>query len=146
MPAYLYQASYSGEAIKALVNNPQDRSGAARAAIEANGGTMIGAWMAFGEDDLIVIADLPDDGSMAGVALAIASTGAIVNGKTTKLLTLDQAVSGMKKTNAVLNAYKPPVKYRSDTYPRTAPPSPPGTPAHPKASPTITGQTPTLTG
>ena len=146
MPAYLYQASYSGEAIKALVNNPQDRSGAARAAIEANGGTMIGAWMAFGEDDLIVMADLPDDESMAGVALAIASTGALVNGKTTKLLTLDQAVSGMKKTNAVLNAYKPPVKYRSDTYPRTAPPSPPGTPAHPKASPTITGQTPTLTG
>jgi len=48
MPAYLYQASYSGEAIKALVNNPQDRSGAARAAIEANGGTMIGAWMAVG--------------------------------------------------------------------------------------------------
>ena len=146
MPAYLYQASYSGEAIKALVNNPQDRSGAARAAIEANGGTMIGAWMAFGEDDLIAIADLPDDESMAGVALAIASTGALVNGKTTKLLTLDQAVSGMKKTNAVLNAYKPPVKYRSDTYPRTAPPSPPGTPAHPKASPTITRQTPTLTG
>tara|TARA_Y100000758_G_scaffold36260_1_gene23679 strand:+ start:46 stop:375 length:330 start_codon:yes stop_codon:yes gene_type:complete len=108
MPAYLYQASYSGEAIKALVNNPQDRSGAARAAIEANGGTMIGAWMAFGEDDLIVIADLPDDESMAGVALAIASTGAIVNGKTTKLLTLDQAVSGMEKANAVLNAYKPP--------------------------------------
>ena len=146
MPAYLYQASYSGEAIKALVNNPQDRSGAARAAIEANGGTMIGAWMAFGEDGLIAIADLPDDESMAGVALAIASTGALVNGKTTKLLTLDQAVSGMKKPNAVLNAYKPPVKYRSDTYPRTAPPSPPGTPAHPKASPTITGQTPTLTG
>ena len=108
MPAYLYQASYSGEAIKALVNNPQDRSGAARAAIEANGGAMIGAWMAFGEDDLIVIADLPDDESMAGVALAIASTGVIVNGKTTKLLTLDQAVSGMEKANAVLNAYKPP--------------------------------------
>ena len=92
---------------------------------------MIGAWMAFGEDDLIVIADLPDDESMAGVALAIASTGAIVNGKTTKLLTLDQAVSGMKKANAVLNAYKPPVlKYRSDTYPRTALPSPPETLAH----------------
>ena len=69
---------------------------------------MIGAWMAFGEDDLIVIADLPDDESMASVALAIASTGAIVNRQTTKLLTLDQAVSGMEKANAVLNAYKPP--------------------------------------
>ena len=69
---------------------------------------MIGAWMAFGEDDLLVIADMPDDESMAGVALAISSTGAIVGGKTTKLLTLDQAVASMKKANAVLNAYQPP--------------------------------------
>ena len=108
MAVYMYQASYSGDAIKALVNNPQDRTGAARAAIEANGGTMIGAWMAFGEDDLLVIADMPDDESMAGVALAISSTGAIVGGKTPKLLTLDQAVASMKKANAVLNAYQPP--------------------------------------
>ncbi|HBK75861.1 MAG TPA: hypothetical protein DDZ73_05615, partial [Gammaproteobacteria bacterium] len=108
MPVYMYQASYSGEAIKALVNNPQDRTGAAQAAIEANGGTMVGAWMAFGEDDLVVIADMPDDESMVGVALAISSTGAIVGGKTTKLLTLDQAVSGMKKAKAVLSVYKPP--------------------------------------
>jgi hypothetical protein len=42
------------------------------------------------------------------VALAISSTGAIVGGKTTKLLTLDQAVASMKKANAVLNAYQPP--------------------------------------
>ena len=108
MPVYMYQASYSGEAIKALVNNPQDRTGAARAAIEASGGTMVGAWMAFGEDDLVVIADMPDDESMVGVALAISSTGAIVGGKTTKLLALDQAVSGMKKAKAVLSVYKPP--------------------------------------
>ena len=108
MSVYMYQASYSGAAIKALLNNPQDRTGAARAAIEANGGTMIGAWMAFGEDDLLVIADMPDDESMAGVALAISSTGAIVGGKTTKLLTLDQAVASMKKANAVLSAYQPP--------------------------------------
>ncbi len=108
MSVYMYQASYSGDALKALVKNPQDRTGAARAAIEANGGTMIGAWMAFGEDDLLVIADMPDDESMAGVALAISSTGAIVGGKTTKLLTLDQAVDSMKKANAVLSAYQPP--------------------------------------
>ena len=35
MPCYLYQASYTGAAIKTLVGNPQDRTGAAKAAIEA---------------------------------------------------------------------------------------------------------------
>ena len=108
MPLYMYRASYSGDAIKALVSSPQDRSVAARNAIEVNGGTMIDAWMAFGEDDIVVIADMPDDESMAGVALAVSSTGSIVSGKTTKLLTMDQAVESMKKANAVLAAYKPP--------------------------------------
>ncbi|MEK9786376.1 MAG: GYD domain-containing protein [Gammaproteobacteria bacterium] len=108
MPHYMYQASYSPEAIKTLVNNPQDRTGAAKAAIEANGGTMVGAWMAFGGDDLVVIADMPDDASMAGVALAVSAAGAIVGGKTTRLLDMPTAVEGMKKAKAVFDAYKPP--------------------------------------
>jgi len=91
-----------------LVNNPQDRTSAAKAAIEANGGTMIGAWMAFGGDDLVVIADMPDDASMAGVALAVSAAGAIVGGKTTRLLDMPTAVEGMKKAKAVFDAYRPP--------------------------------------
>ncbi|MBE29810.1 MAG: hypothetical protein CL401_00965 [Acidiferrobacteraceae bacterium] len=108
MPCYLYQASYTGAAIKTLVGNPQDRTGPAKAAIEANGGTMIGAWMAFGSDDLVVVADMPDDASMAGVALAVSATGAIEGGKTTKLLDMPTAVEGMKKAKAVLDVYQPP--------------------------------------
>ena len=91
-----------------MVNNPQDRTGAAKAAIEANGGTMIGAWMAFGGEDLVVIADMPDDASMAGVALAVSAAGAIVGGKTTRLLDMPTAVEGMKKAKAVFDAYRPP--------------------------------------
>ena len=108
MPCYLYQASYTGAAIKTLVGNPQDRTGAAKAAIEANEGTMIGAWMAFGSDDLVVVADIPDDASMAGVALAVSATGAIEGGKTTKLLDMPTALEGKKKAKAVLDVYQPP--------------------------------------
>ncbi len=69
---------------------------------------MIGAWMAFGGDDLVVIADMPDDASMAGVALAVSAAGAIVGGKTTRLLDMPTAVEGMKKAKAVFDAYRPP--------------------------------------
>jgi len=69
---------------------------------------MVGAWMAFGGDDLVVIADMPDDASMAGVALAVSAAGAIVGGKTTRLLDMPTAVEGMKKAKAVFDAYKPP--------------------------------------
>jgi len=69
---------------------------------------MVGAWMAFGESDVVVIAEMPDDESMAAVAMAIAATGAIVNGKSTQLLTMEQAVDAMTKAQNVAKAYSPP--------------------------------------
>ena len=108
MPLYMYQASYSAEATKTLVNNPQDRSGAAKVAIESNGGTMMGAWMAFVQDDIVVIADMPDDESMAGVAFAVTAAGAITGGRTAKLLEMSTAVAGIAKAKTVLETYKAP--------------------------------------
>ena len=52
MPLYLGRFSYTPEAIKALISNPQDRSKAAAAAVESLGGKMIGFWFAFGEFDV----------------------------------------------------------------------------------------------
>jgi uncharacterized protein with GYD domain len=94
--------------MKSLIDNPQDRSGMVRSLIEGNGGKLLGAWMAFGENDIVVIAELPDDESMAAVAMAVSSTGAIVNGKSTQLLSMDQAVAAMTKAQAVAQAYSPP--------------------------------------
>ena len=108
MPLYMYQASYSAEAIKTLVSNPQDRSGAAKGAIEANGGTMVGAWMAFGQDDIVVIVDMTDDWSIAGVASTVTAVGGITGGRTTNLLEMSTAVAEMEKAKAVLEFYKTP--------------------------------------
>ncbi len=108
MPFYMYRGTYTKEAVKALVSHPQDRSRAVGAAIEAHGGKLTGFWMAFGEDDFVAICEMPDDESMAGVALAVSAAGALVRGKTVKLLTMEQAVVAMNKANAAISAYKPP--------------------------------------
>ncbi len=108
MSIYMYQATYSVDAIKSLIANPHDRTGAARAIVEACGGTLIGAWMAFGENDVVVIADMPDDEAMAALAMAITATGATASGKTTRLLSMDQAVDAMTKAQTAAAAYPPP--------------------------------------
>ncbi len=108
MSIYMYQGTYSREAINALVQNPQNRTAAVQAVVEANGGTLIGCWMAFGEYDIVVIADMPDDESMAGVALAVTCAGTASSGKTTKLLTMDQAVTAMNSAQSVVNSYTAP--------------------------------------
>jgi uncharacterized protein with GYD domain len=54
--------------------NPQNRVEAiGRQACEAVGGKLIGGWYCFGDYDLVIIADVPDNESMAAIAVAIAA-------------------------------------------------------------------------
>jgi uncharacterized protein with GYD domain len=108
MPLYMYEAAYTAESLAAQLKNPQNRADAVgRAACEAVGGKLVGSWYCFGDYDLIIIADVPDNESMAAIALAIASGGAVKSAKTTVLMSGAEAVAGLKKANAVAKVYKP---------------------------------------
>ena len=108
MPIYMYEVAYTAESLAAQLKNPQNRADAVgRAACEAVGGKLVGSWYCFGDYDLIIIADVPNNESMAAIALAIAAGGAIKSAKTTVLMTGDEAVAGMKKADAVAKIYKP---------------------------------------
>jgi len=108
MALYLYQAAYTPESWAAQLKNPQNRVEAVgKAACEAVGGKLVGGWYSFGEYDLVIIADVPDDESMSAIALAIAAGGALKAGKTTKLMTGAQFVNAMKKADAVVKIYRP---------------------------------------
>jgi uncharacterized protein with GYD domain len=106
MPHYLIQASYSSEAARALVGNPQDRSNAVRPVIESLGGKLISVYMAFGEHDTIAIVEMPDNASAAAFAMAAAAGGGISSVKTTPLLTIEEGVEAMRKAGG--SGYSPP--------------------------------------
>jgi uncharacterized protein with GYD domain len=97
MPRYLQQISYTQEAWQALIKNPQNRIDAVRPAVEKLGGKIETAYFAFGDYDVIVIAELPDNVSAAALAVAFAGGGACRNVKTTPLLSAAEAVEAMKK-------------------------------------------------
>ena len=59
MPHFLHQIAYSTEGWQAVVNNPQDRIEAVRPAIEKLGGKIETAWFAFGDYDVVIIAEMP---------------------------------------------------------------------------------------
>ena len=63
--------------------------------------------MCFGDYDIVIIADVPDNESMAAIALAVGAGGAIKSSKTTVLMTGDQGVGALKKADNVAKAYKP---------------------------------------
>ena len=108
MPLFMYQAAYTSESWAAQVKNPQNRvETVGRQASEAVGGKLVGGWLCFGEYDLVIIADVPDMESMAGIALAIAAGGAIKASKTTPLVTGAQGVEALKTAATVAKTYKP---------------------------------------
>ncbi len=95
MPKYLTQANYVGEGIKGLLNEGgSSRYATVEQAYKSVGGTIEAFYYAFGDTDVYVIGDLPDNASATALALAIAGTG-LVTVKTTVLMTpqeVDEAV------------------------------------------------------
>jgi len=97
MPYFLEQVAYTSEGWGALVKNPQNRIEAVRPAIEKLGGKIESAWFAFGEYDVVLIIQMPDNVNAAAIAIAFAAGGACKSVKTTPLITIAEGVEAMKK-------------------------------------------------
>jgi uncharacterized protein with GYD domain len=101
MPQYLGRFSYSTDAVRAIVQSPQDRESAAREGVEALGGRLLGFWFALGEFDGVFIAELPDNTSAAALAMAVGGSGAMARFETTALLGMDEAQEAMRRAGAM---------------------------------------------
>jgi len=106
MPFYLTQASYTADAMKAMVANPQDRAAATGKMIEAAGGKMLHFFFAFGEYDAVIISEAPDNTTYSSVALAAAAGGGLSKLKTTVLMTSEEVMEAFRGAGRVL--YTPP--------------------------------------
>jgi uncharacterized protein with GYD domain len=101
MPLYLTKFSYTPETWARLIGNPEDRRKAAQEYIESVGGKLHGFWYAFGEHDGYTLWEAPDNESMATVALAISSGGALSSFETTVLLTVDETLDALRRAEDV---------------------------------------------
>jgi uncharacterized protein with GYD domain len=106
MSLYLSRFNYTPETWARLIKNPEDRREAARTYIESVGGKLHGFWYGFGSHDGYTLWEAPDNVSMAAVALAIGSGGALTKLETTVLLTVEETMDALRKAGQV--QYRPP--------------------------------------
>ena len=98
MPKYLVKANYVGDGVKGLLKEGgSSRRAVVEKLIKSAGGKLETFYYAFGETDLYVIVDLPDNASMAAVALMVAASG-VINLNTTVLMTPEELDNAAKKT------------------------------------------------
>ncbi len=108
MATYLFQFSYSLEAVKGMVAKPQDRREAAEKVIAAAGGRLLDMYFCFGDYDGVATAEFSSNVDVAAASLAISASGGFSNVKTTVLITMEEAVQAMERAGAVSAAYSPP--------------------------------------
>ena len=101
MALYMYQASYTAKSMAAQLTEPHDPVEAIRPALEDVGAEMIVAGFPFGEYDLLIVYEAPDDMTAASVAMAVAAAGEVKSGKTTRLLSGQEWLESLRKRHVV---------------------------------------------
>ena len=91
-----------------MVENPVDRTALISKACEYFGGKLLNVFTAFGEDDVIVITELPDDVTAATFSAQIAVAGTASRFFTTQLLSMGDWVEACTKAKATSSGYVAP--------------------------------------
>lgn len=103
---YMLEVAYTPETWAAMVRKPQNRVEAIRPAIEALGGRILNAFFSFGEFDVVLILEYPDEVSAAAFQVAAAAGGAARATRTTPLMSIEDGVTAFKKAGTI--TYLPP--------------------------------------
>jgi uncharacterized protein with GYD domain len=101
MALYMYQASYTAKSMAAQLKLPEDPVEAIRSALEDVGAELVVTGFPFGEYDVLVVYEAPDDVTAASVAMAVAAAGEVKSAKTTRLLSGQEWLESLRKRRVV---------------------------------------------
>ena len=98
MAKYLYQARYTADGMKGVMKEGgSKRRDAAEQAIKSAGGRLESFYFAFGDADVLGVAEFPDQASAAALSGLINSSGTTTI-KLTPLITVEEIDSAVKKS------------------------------------------------
>lgn len=98
MAKYLFRTSYTQTGVAGLLREGgTGRRDALRQTVEGLGGALDGFYYAFGDDDLLLIADLPDEKAAVAFSLFVSAAGALTV-KSTVLIDPETVDGAVKKS------------------------------------------------
>jgi uncharacterized protein with GYD domain len=97
MPLFMQQVAYDSDAWAALAQTPEDRSEAFGRLAETLGGRLLSFYNSFGEYDVVVIFEAPDESTAAAIEVAARAPGHLTAVKTTPLLSVEEGMEAMSR-------------------------------------------------
>jgi uncharacterized protein with GYD domain len=108
MTFYLIRAKMSQDAMRALVDRPEDRLVTTTRFLQGVGGRLHNYFFSFGEYDIVLVFELPDNVSAASLAMVLSASGSVTEVETTALITMEEAIAAMQKAGDIMGVYVPP--------------------------------------
>ena len=109
MSQFLFQVSYTSDSWATQVRQQGNVLERIQPLLDGCGGSVTGCFYAFGDYDLVLLADFPGDEEAAAFSLAATAGGSVKSIKTTPLLSVDQGISAMRRAQEIGRNYHPPV-------------------------------------
>jgi uncharacterized protein with GYD domain len=101
MTLYMYQASFTAKTMAAQLREPHDPVELIRPTLDELGAKVLVAGFPFGEYDLMVVYEAPDDVTAASVAVAVGAAGEVKSAKTTRVLSGEEWLESLRKRRIV---------------------------------------------
>lgn len=105
MTRYLIEETITSQAVAALMENPHDRAEAVRPVFEAVGGKLEQYYVAYTENTVYLIAEVPDQESLAAILWAFQGGGGPTSIKATPLMSATEAADMLRKAGRL--GYEP---------------------------------------
>jgi uncharacterized protein with GYD domain len=106
----MIQAAYTSQSWKTQIETEQDARARIKGLAESLGGRFIEAYYSFGDHDLVILVDFPDNLTVAAVSLTASAGGALSSIKTTPLLTIEEGKQALARAAKAASGYKAPVR------------------------------------
>ncbi|CUH45752.1 MULTISPECIES: GYD domain-containing protein [Ruegeria] len=110
MPIFITYATYSQDGVKGMLKKPADRTAAVRALLKKVGGKLLAFYMTTGENDVVVVSEVPDGTDAVAIGMAVAASGAVSNVETVRAWKAKDFAAITKKAAKLTGAYTPPGK------------------------------------
>lgn len=107
MAIYITQGNYTAQAMKGMIDSPEDRANAVAALMDSVGAKLLHMYMTTGEYDFLTIAEGDDVTDLMAGLMVAGSSGGVANLKTVQAITTQDAKAAMETAQAVRAAYRP---------------------------------------
>ena len=106
MPVYISRGRFTPDAIKGMLNKPENREQAVTKLFESVGGKLIGWYLTFGHHDWMAIGEFPNEKAAASAILAAAAGGSLSDIETTIAMTAKDAHATFESAGKAARSFR----------------------------------------